>query len=270
MPLREFGGELDRSARGCDRFRIERLELVGARIFASNGGQRPRARRVGQGKTRILGNRRFEMGQRRTIGRFIPGEVEQRPALKKILVSVDVFRAARRGLVRRDLHRHGLRNQPGDFGLHRENIGELPVDALRPAREPRPPVGQVYSDPDRVRVTLHRSGQQVTHAQAGGDRLDVARMLIGLFGGGAGQHPQRSNAGEGASDLLGQSIGEIILRGIAVDVAEWKHCDAERSSASKEPSAFGNEPGSTGRSNRSGRCRAANQHSAPRDRRLRG
>ena len=113
---------------------------------------------MGQSKLGILGNRHFEVGQSSPIGRLVPGEVEERPPLKIILVSGDVFGAAGRRLRCSDLHRHGLRDQAGDFSLYGENIDELAVDCLGPAREARPPIGEVDGDPGSVAGTLHRSG----------------------------------------------------------------------------------------------------------------
>ena len=119
----------------------------------------------------ILRDRQFEMGQRGAVGRLVPREAIKRAAFKIIFVGRDIPGPAGRRLDGGDLDRHRLRDRARDVALHRENVGELAVDAVGPARKAGAAIDEVGGDAGDVAAPLHRSGQEKADAEAGGDRL---------------------------------------------------------------------------------------------------
>ena len=118
-----------------------------------------------------------------------------------------------RGLERR-------RHLVGDVVLHREQVGELPVVLLRPERLAGPHAGQLHGDADPVAGQTHAAVHHAAHAHLARHPLQPVAHGVVLRGGGAAQHAQRGDAGELGGDLLGHPGAEVLLRGVAREVAE--------------------------------------------------
>ena len=151
-------------------------------MFPGNDCKCTGTRGVRQGEVGIFGDRCVQMAECRTVGRFVLCQVEQRPALQIILIGLHVFRAAGRRLRSRDLDRHCRRDHSGNVTLDREDVGQLAVDALRPAAETRPSVYQVGGNSGRIAGALHRAGEQKADAQVRRDRLRRIRLTLRGFG----------------------------------------------------------------------------------------
>ena len=177
------------------------------------------------GEVGIGGHGEVEMRQRRTVGGLVLGEVEQGAPAEEILIRRDVARPARCRGSGGDADVERFADGAGDFILDREDIAELAVDALRPARETGLAIGQAGRDADDIVRSLDRPVEQISHAKLARHRGRAGLAVARLGRTGRGGDPEAVVGGERGAHFLGQPGGEIVLPGIAAQVLERQHRD---------------------------------------------
>jgi hypothetical protein len=81
-------------------------------------------------------------------------------------------------------------------------------------------VNELGVDPHQIADRLHRAFQHVAHAQILADRLSVDRLALEGHGRVARDDEVAGDACEAGGQFIGESIDQVILRGVAGEVGE--------------------------------------------------
>ena len=171
----------------------------------------------------------------------LPGGSDQGvPALQVLEVRLGVHRGAPRELRRlggreldRDLPRHGL----GQLALQAEHVLELAVVAVGPERLVAARGDELHADAHAVADEQRRALEDRVDVQLARDLGERLRGPLVLHRRGARDHAQRLDAGEVGDDRLGHAVGEVLLRRVARDVAKREHGDGADRRRGPEPAA---------------------------------
>ena len=110
----------------------------------------------------------------------------------------------------RPLQRRG--NGIGDIGLYRKDVGQIALVRLRPQLEPVAGVDKLDEDAHAVAGLAHAAFEQVLHMEGAGDRLRVEIFALEGEGRAARGDAQGSPRGERIQELVGNAVGEIVVR----------------------------------------------------------
>ena len=113
----------------------------------------------------------------------------------------------------------------GDIVLHREHVRQHPVVALRPQVPAGGRVDELRRDPDPLAYPAHAALQDVADAQPGARFPGVHHYPFKGEGGLARGHEQPGDLGEVGSKVVGDTVGEMLLVGVAAHVRERQHHD---------------------------------------------
>jgi hypothetical protein len=226
VPLGQFRREGNRAPRFVDRTAVKGLELARVGMFGGDSREDSREPRMGQREIGVGGDRQLEIGARFAVAFFILGEVEQRPPAQIGLVGADIARSARSGRVRRHLDRQSVRDGSGNLGFEGKDVVKPPVDPLRPFGKAGASVGEVGGDPNYLSGALDRAFEQVRHVELSSDGSGVRGHIRRRLRRRCRQDHQPGVARQRRANLLGQSVGQIGLGGIAAEVLEGQDGDA--------------------------------------------
>src|SRR6185312_4564453 len=110
-----------------------------------------------------------------------------------------------------------------DLILKLEQIGHVLLELLGPKMRAGIRVDELGVDPHLVLVALHRAFEHVAHAERLADLLSVDALALEDEAGVAGDDETVLDARKLSSEVLGNSVGEIILRRIAGEIGERQH-----------------------------------------------
>src|SRR5262245_38766381 len=111
----------------------------------------------------------------------------------------------------------------GDFVLHAEDVAKSTIVALGPVVPTSRRIHELRANAKPISGAAHATFQHITHAELARDLLHINRAVLVDKGGIAGNDEQPADAGEAGGQVLGDSIGEVFLIGIAADICEGEH-----------------------------------------------
>jgi hypothetical protein len=88
-------------------------------------------------------------------------------------------------------------------------------------------IDELGVDPHAVARPLFAARQHITYAKVFADLFHIDRLALVGEGGAAGDHEAAFDPRESGGQLLGNDIGEIVLRRIAAQIGERKHDHGE-------------------------------------------
>src|SRR5665213_3080990 len=112
------------------------------------------------------------------------------------------------------------RDRSGDFVLHGEYVGKLPVVTFGPQMKS---VGRSYElrgNPYSVAAFANASFKNVFHAQLARDLRDLRVLAFKGERRSPGRHFESRNLRQGVDDLFRQTVAEVILLFVAAHVGE--------------------------------------------------
>ena len=217
------GVERERVPRGRNRFR----ERVGRqRRDVGQLGECRRNADVGARVLRVGGRGLLEVVDRlpqRRLGRL----VQQLFATQHELVGC---RGRRVGASERvgagvQLETQLARDCARDVVLHREDVGGRPVERFGPRAHAVARANQHGVHPEAGGRLPHRSLEEVGDIELAADIARVDRFPLQRERGRPRRYAQSGNLGERADQIVGDAVGEVLLRGVAAEIRERKHCD---------------------------------------------
>src|SRR5262249_41394337 len=113
----------------------------------------------------------------------------------------------------------------GDLVLDGEDVRQLAVVRLRPEVVAVGDVDQLGADPQPVAGLADAALQDGADAELFADLADVLVAALEGEGGGAGGDVQPLDPGQGADQLLGQAVAEVLVLGVGAEVAERQDGD---------------------------------------------
>src|SRR4030095_2544963 len=108
-----------------------------------------------------------------------------------MFIGIDIPGPAWRGLIRGDLDRKGPRYHARNLALHREDVGHLAVDAVRPEAVAGLSIGQLGGNPEYVSGQADRTAKQESDSKLLRDGLGIALPLARHFRRGGSKGTQR-------------------------------------------------------------------------------
>ena len=226
MAVGQGRSEFCRPARLADGGGVERLYFVRARFVGRDRCEHSRQRGMRQREIGIARDRQLVIGFGAAVGLLVLGQIVERASAQISFIGRDIASAARSRRVGRHLHRHCVRDRPRNFGFEREDIAQGTLRLVAPFAEAGAAVGEVGRHRNPVAGPLHRPLEKVGNAQPARDRLRIARHVRDRVGGSPGEHHEAAVARQGRADLVGQSIRQVGLAGIAAEVLERQDRDA--------------------------------------------
>ena len=109
--------------------------------------------------------------------------------------------------------------------LDGEDVGELPVEPLRPKVAAGGCVDELGGDPDPAAGLAHAPFEHMAHAEALADLADVDVLALERESRIAGDDEELRELRQRGDDVLGNAVGEIFLFGIPAHVGEGQHGD---------------------------------------------
>ena len=154
--------------------------------------------------------------------------MEKLSAAQIVLVRLEVLRRHLLdgpAFVRKQPDPQRLHDPVGDFVLHGEHVGEVPIVALRPQMPAGLAVDQLCDDPDAPARLADAPLQHVAYAQLFAQLLQLhGRTLVGERRIARG-HIQARDPGEVGDEILGNAVAEVLLLRIAAHVDERQDHD---------------------------------------------
>ena len=123
------------------------------------------------------------------------------------------------------LHSESFDNLTRDTLLHREHVVHRAVVLLAPEVCIGRAVDELRGDAKRRSGAPDAALENLPGPQQARDLANVARPGLGRDGGVSGRHPQRANAREIGSELLGQAVSEIRVPGVGTEIVERQDDD---------------------------------------------
>src|SRR5262249_25279441 len=112
-----------------------------------------------------------------------------------------------------------------DLVLDGKRVGQFAIVAVRPEMVPGFGINQLRGDPDPVAGAADATLYHVAHTELARHLGDVdGRTLVGERRA-AGDHKESAVARQVGNDVLGNTLREIFLFGIAAHVGEGQHRD---------------------------------------------
>ena len=133
--------------------------------------------------------------------------------------------AARERLRGEQLRLERRHHRVGDLILDREDVLVVAVVGLRPEVIAVVGSDQLRGDADALARAAHAPLEQVRHPQLLGDGRDVVAAALEVEGRGARRHPQVRHLREQVEQLLGETVGEVLLVPVLAHVGEGQHRD---------------------------------------------
>ena len=154
----------------------------------------------------------------------------RRGALQRQILRVAIGRGRSletRGLGLGELNFHRARQMGDDLVLRLQQIGAGRVELLGPDMGAAVGVNELGVDPHLIAAGLHRAFQNVAHAQIFADGLGVDRLALEREGRVARDHEAVRDLCEAGGQLVGQRVGEVVLRRIAGKIGEGQRHDGK-------------------------------------------
>jgi len=125
---------------------------------------------------------------------------------------------------------------PGDLVLELERVAQLAVVALAPQVAAVAGLDELDGDSHALTGAAHAPLQDALGAQSRARLADVEAQSRDDERGGPRDDAQALHSGQRADDLLGQTLAQGVVRGVAAEVGERQHRDrGRRRSGSAEP-----------------------------------
>jgi hypothetical protein len=99
----------------------------------------------------------------------------------------------------------------GDLVLHGKDVAELPIVALGPVMGTGQRIDQLGRDAQALAGPAHAAFEHIAHAQLARDPLHVDDLALVGECRVAGDDEQPADAGEPGDQVLGDSIGKVLL-----------------------------------------------------------
>jgi hypothetical protein len=109
--------------------------------------------------------------------------------------------------------------------LHRQEIGAARVELGRPKMRPSLGADELGIDAHLVAALPRAPFQHVAHAELPADLCHVDGLALLGEGRAARDDEAAADAREAAGELVGDDVGEIVLRGVATQVREGQDDD---------------------------------------------
>jgi hypothetical protein len=109
--------------------------------------------------------------------------------------------------------------------LNGEDVGQLPIEPLRPEVPAGGRVDELRGDPDPAAGLADAALEDMTHAEALADLADIDVLALEGEGRVAGDDEKLRQLRQRGDDVLGNAVSEIFLLGIAAHVGERQHGD---------------------------------------------
>jgi hypothetical protein len=129
-----------------------------------------------------------------------------------------------------------------DLILHRKNVGQLAVVALRPEMAAVGGRDQLRGDADAAPGPPHAAFQDRRHSQSFGNLANVQLFTAKRKRRRPSNHLQPRNLRQSVDDLLGQPVAEIFLLLVAAHVGERQNRDRRRAIGGHRAKRFQRDP----------------------------
>ena len=113
----------------------------------------------------------------------------------------------------------------GDLVLHREDVGEIAVELVRPEMRSTCRLDQLGGDAHPRAGLAHAALEQIRGAELLPDGAQVFVLPLEGERRGAADHPQAVHLRQRVEDLLGDAVGEVFLLLVGAEVDEGEHGD---------------------------------------------
>jgi len=168
----------------------------------------------------------------RCLQPFRRAPVREVSALKVEVVRIDA--AGRTGDDGRGLRREsaaqGTDDRPRDVVLHLEHILRIPLVGLRPERETVGHVDELSRDAQARSGAPYTALDDTLYVQPRSDVVDVDALALECERRATSSDSQPLDFREGARQLVGHAVGEVLLLGVIADVCHGQHGDGGRRS----------------------------------------
>jgi len=118
-----------------------------------------------------------------------------------------------------------LHDRLSDVVLHREDVVQRAVVGLRPQRRALGDVDELHRDPHAVAGLAHAAVEHGRHVQLARDLRDVVAAVLELERRCARRHAQPRHLRQHVQQLVGQTLGEVLVVGAGAAIRERQHRD---------------------------------------------
>ena len=117
----------------------------------------------------------------------------------------------------------GLDDVVGNLALDDEDIGELTVIGLRPQVETVGHLDQLGADTELIARLAHAALENIVDPEPAADLLYIEVGLLERVDRGPRRDAKTLDVGEGADQLFGQTVGEVLVVGIGAQIGKRQH-----------------------------------------------
>ena len=143
------------------------------------------------------------------VGLEVPGGLPTKPGL----------------LIRRELCFERRGDPQRHIGLDHEDVGQVPVVGLRPEMVVGLGVDELGDDAHPISVAPHAPFEQRRDIQAGSDLAQALLPLLERHHRSARDHGEGADLRQLRDDVLGDPVGEVLVRRVRAQVRERQHRD---------------------------------------------